>query len=160
MTEEKKIKIGVGDAVASIAAITVALVFIFPIYWSFSQSLRNPIDTFTVAGFGIPWINFTPTLDNWIDQLGTPETAKALANSTVIAVSAALLALVASTAVHAKDISLLNVSYDPTRELYVDYNKAFSAYWKGKTGDTVTVRQSHGGSGLSLPPRSLVRKAL
>ncbi|MDY0748566.1 sulfate ABC transporter substrate-binding protein [Paucibacter sp. R3-3] len=61
--------------------------------------------------------------------------------------SAALLALVASTAVHAKDISLLNVSYDPTRELYVDYNKAFGAYWKGKTGDTVTVRQSHGGSG-------------
>ena len=61
--------------------------------------------------------------------------------------SAALLALIATTTVHAKDISLLNVSYDPTRELYVDYNKAFGAYWKGKTGDTVTVRQSHGGSG-------------
>jgi len=61
--------------------------------------------------------------------------------------SAAFLVLIASTAVHAKDISLLNVSYDPTRELYVDYNKAFGAYWKGKTGDTVTVRQSHGGSG-------------
>ena len=47
----------------------------------------------------------------------------------------------------AKDITLLNVSYDPTRELYVDFNKAFAAYWKGKTGDTVTVKQSHGGSG-------------
>ena len=52
-----------------------------------------------------------------------------------------------STAAHAKDISLLNVSYDPTRELYVDFNKAFSAYWQKKTGDTVSVRQSHGGSG-------------
>ena len=47
----------------------------------------------------------------------------------------------------AKDVTLLNVSYDPTRELYADFNKAFSAYWKGKTGDVVTVRQSHGGSG-------------
>ena len=47
----------------------------------------------------------------------------------------------------AKDITLLNVSYDPTRELYVDFNTAFSKYWKAKTGDTVTVKQSHGGSG-------------
>src|SRR5437763_10225189 len=97
MTEQKRTRIEIGEGIASIAAITVALIFVFPIYWSFSQSLRNPIDTFTVAGFGIPWINFTPTLDNWIDQLGTPETAKALANSTVIAVSAALLALVLGT---------------------------------------------------------------
>jgi sulfate transport system substrate-binding protein len=44
-------------------------------------------------------------------------------------------------------VTLLNVSYDPTRELYADFNKAFAAYWKGKTGDVVTVRQSHGGSG-------------
>lgn len=50
-------------------------------------------------------------------------------------------------AASAKDVTLLNVSYDPTRELYVDFNKAFAAYWKGKTGDTVTVKQSHGGSG-------------
>ncbi|MBV8500623.1 MAG: sulfate ABC transporter substrate-binding protein [Paucibacter sp.] len=55
--------------------------------------------------------------------------------------------LVLAASVHAKDITLLNVSYDPTRELYADYNKAFSAYWKAKTGDTVTIRQSHGGSG-------------
>ncbi len=47
----------------------------------------------------------------------------------------------------AKDVTLLNVSYDPTRELYQDYNKAFAAHWKAKTGDTVTVKQSHGGSG-------------
>jgi sulfate/thiosulfate transport system substrate-binding protein len=47
----------------------------------------------------------------------------------------------------AKDITLLNVSYDPTRELYADFNAAFAEYWKAKTGDTVTVQQSHGGSG-------------
>ena len=47
----------------------------------------------------------------------------------------------------ARDVTLLNVSYDPTRELYQDFNKAFAAHWKAKTGDHVTVRQSHGGSG-------------
>jgi sulfate/thiosulfate transport system substrate-binding protein len=46
-----------------------------------------------------------------------------------------------------RDITLLNVSYDPTRELYQDFNKAFAAHWKAKSGDAVTVRQSHGGSG-------------
>jgi sulfate transport system substrate-binding protein len=58
-------------------------------------------------------------------------------------------AVLASSAfgVLAKDITLLNVSYDPTRELYVEYNAAFSKYYKAKTGDTVTVKQSHGGSG-------------
>jgi sulfate/thiosulfate transport system substrate-binding protein len=48
---------------------------------------------------------------------------------------------------HAKTIELLNVSYDPTRELYADYNKVFAEYWKAKTGDDVVVKQSHGGSG-------------
>ena len=43
-------------------------------------------------------------------------------------------------------VSLLNVSYDPTRELYQDFNQAFARYWKSKTGQTVTVEQSHGGS--------------
>jgi sulfate/thiosulfate transport system substrate-binding protein len=58
------------------------------------------------------------------------------------------IALVATTfGAAAKDITLLNVSYDPTRELYVEYNAAFSKYWKAKTGDTVTIKQSHGGSG-------------
>ena len=44
-------------------------------------------------------------------------------------------------------LTLLNVSYDPTRELYEDYNKAFAQYWKAKTGQTVVIQQSHGGSG-------------
>ncbi|HBQ86264.1 MAG TPA: sulfate transporter subunit [Syntrophomonas sp.] len=46
-----------------------------------------------------------------------------------------------------KPVSLLNVSYDPTRELYQEYNTAFAAYWKEKTGQEVTIDQSHGGSG-------------
>ncbi|ANY65187.1 sulfate transporter subunit [Paenibacillus sp. BIHB 4019] len=47
----------------------------------------------------------------------------------------------------AEPVKLLNVSYDPTRELYEEYNKAFSTYWKNKTGQDVTISQSHGGSG-------------
>ncbi|MBI3447722.1 MAG: sulfate ABC transporter substrate-binding protein [Acidobacteria bacterium] len=52
-----------------------------------------------------------------------------------------------ATGAPAAEITLLNLSYDPTRELYQDYNAAFARHWKEKTGDTVTVRQSHGGSG-------------
>lgn len=59
----------------------------------------------------------------------------------------ALLPLIFVGSLAAKSIELLNVSYDPTRELYADYNKAFAAYWKAKTGDDVSVKQSHGGSG-------------
>ena len=51
-----------------------------------------------------------------------------------------------STSFSYADTTLLNVSYDPTRELYQDFNSAFSKYWKNKTGETVTVKQSHGGS--------------
>src|SRR5262245_34645862 len=43
--------------------------------------------------------------------------------------------------------TLLNVSYDPTREFYAEYNTAFASYWKEKSGETVTIKQSHGGSG-------------
>ncbi|CAN5442764.1 sulfate ABC transporter substrate-binding protein [soil metagenome] len=61
-----------------------------------------------------------------------------------------LIAVVAlgagSVAAYAQQ-TLLNVSYDPTRELYQDYNKAFAKYWKEKSGQTVDVKQSHGGSG-------------
>src|SRR3979490_3599259 len=49
--------------------------------------------------------------------------------------------------VFAEETALLNVSYDPTRELYQELNAAFARQWKAKTGSTVTVRQSHGGSG-------------
>src|SRR5262245_12500227 len=57
------------------------------------------------------------------------------------------LAVTLATTVLAQSVTLLNVSYDPTRELYQDFNAAFAKYWKTKTGQNVTVRQSHGGSG-------------
>lgn len=59
---------------------------------------------------------------------------------------ASALIFAASTA-QAADITLLNVSYDPTRELYKQVNAAFIPHWKAKTGDNLTINQSHGGSG-------------
>lgn len=59
---------------------------------------------------------------------------------------ATVLSLVAAPAL-AATINLLNVSYDPTREFYREYNKSFAKHWKEKTGDDVVIRQSHGGSG-------------
>ncbi len=58
-----------------------------------------------------------------------------------------LLASSLAAVAGAKEIDLLNVSYDPTRELYQEYNAAFTRYWKAKTGDDVVISQSHGGSG-------------
>jgi sulfate transport system substrate-binding protein len=58
-----------------------------------------------------------------------------------------LIAASLAVSASAKEVKLLNVSYDPTRELYTEYNAAFAKYWQAKTGDTVTVSQSHGGSG-------------
>jgi sulfate transport system substrate-binding protein len=58
-----------------------------------------------------------------------------------------LLLLAAAVPVRAAGVKLLNVSYDPTRELYQDFNAAFAKQWKGKTGQDVEVQQSHGGSG-------------
>lgn len=57
------------------------------------------------------------------------------------------LTVAATTASFAADITLLNVSYDPTRELYADFNSTFSKYWQAKTGDKVAIKQSHGGAG-------------
>ena len=63
----------------------------------------------------------------------------------VLGVIAGSLAFAATAG--AASVELLNVSYDPTRELYTDYNAAFTKYWKQKSGQDVTIRQSHGGSG-------------
>jgi len=73
---------------------------------------------------------------------------------TLRAILIAVLAVVMFSPVRAATITLLNVSYDPTRELYQDYNTAFARYWKEKTGDAVTVQQSHGGS--SKQARSVI----
>ena len=58
-----------------------------------------------------------------------------------------LAGLLSAGSAAAADISLLNVSYDPTRELYVDFNKAFAAAYRKETGKSVEIKQSHGGSG-------------
>ena len=64
----------------------------------------------------------------------------------IILLSTAFAAVLPFTA-RAADTMLLNVSYDPTRELYADFNASFVKYWQAKTGEKVTVKQSHGGSG-------------
>ncbi len=71
-------------------------------------------------------------------QRGTRRRALALATAAT---------LLAPSVWAQKPVSLLNVSYDPTRELYVEFNKAFAALWQKKTGEVLTVKQSHGGSG-------------
>jgi len=63
----------------------------------------------------------------------------------LLAISAFALTTAAGTA--AADVTLLNVSYDPTRELYQDFNAAFARQWRAKAGEKVTIKQSHGGSG-------------
>ncbi len=75
-------------------------------------------------------------LKHWLPRFATAMAA-GLVFATVFGASLA----------QAASVTLLNVSYDPTRELYVDYNAAFAKYWKAKTGQDVTVNQSHGGSG-------------
>ena len=57
-----------------------------------------------------------------------------------------LIWIIAPAAFAQKEVTLLNVSYDPTRELYQEFNAAFAKYWKTKTGESVTIKQSHGGS--------------
>ena len=74
-------------------------------------------------------------------SLNQPTRRKAL----LLSISLGALALAGNA--FAADVSLLNVSYDPTRELYQEYNAAFAKHWKTETGDAVTIKQSHGGSG-------------
>src|ERR1039457_1134124 len=62
-------------------------------------------------------------------------------------IAALSLSLAIALPALAADVTILNVSYDPTRELYQDFNSAFASYWQKKTGDKVTIKQSHGGSG-------------
>ncbi len=68
-------------------------------------------------------------------------------NNSVKSVLALLVLGFSTYTTQAAEIKLLNVSYDPTRELYKDYNTVFAKYWKAKTGDDVSISQSHGGSG-------------
>ena len=60
---------------------------------------------------------------------------------------AALLGAATLAGAAPKPVTLLNVSYDPTREFYVEFNAAFAAHWEAKTGQKITINQSHGGAG-------------
>ncbi|MCJ7798212.1 MAG: sulfate ABC transporter substrate-binding protein, partial [Polaromonas sp.] len=67
--------------------------------------------------------------------------------STRLAFAVALTGSAGVALAQKPSVTLLNVSYDPTRELYADYNAAFAKYWKSRAGQDVTIKQSHGGSG-------------
>jgi multiple sugar transport system permease protein len=81
------------DSLWSLVAIAATVVFFFPLYWAISTALRNPADTFTVAGLGIPWLDFQPTLNNFAVELSTPEGWRALQTSLIVSLSAVALAL-------------------------------------------------------------------
>jgi multiple sugar transport system permease protein len=83
----------IGDALWSLVAIVIAMIFFFPLYWAISTGLRRPAETFTVSGVGIPFIDFQPTLENWISQASVPEAHQAFLNSLIISLSAVVLAL-------------------------------------------------------------------
>ncbi len=72
---------------------------------------------------------------------------KGIVVSLVLAMSMVTAACGSSSGKGSDTVELMNVSYDPTRELYENYNKAFSAYWEKEKGQKVTIKQSHGGSG-------------
>ncbi len=75
------------------------------------------------------------------------EKALGLTMVVVILIGAVILAGTGGLSIKAKNVTILNVSYDPTRELYQEFNAAFIKYWKEKTGENVIIQQSHGGSG-------------
>jgi sulfate/thiosulfate transport system substrate-binding protein len=90
-------------------------------------------------------------LTEWLSPIDNPESRMSLRrNFFKIAFSAALVSafsMAASPSFGQAPITLLNVSYDPTRELYAEFNQAFIKYWKAKSGQDVSIKQSHGGSG-------------
>jgi multiple sugar transport system permease protein len=83
----------ISGALWAILAIVVTLIFFFPLYWAVSTALRNPVDTFTVSGFGIPWLDFSPTLDNFRTELSTPEGLRAIQSSLIVSITSVVAAL-------------------------------------------------------------------
>ena len=93
MPESRPSRWSFDTALWTVDAVLFTLLFFFPLYWAISTSLRNPADTFTVAGIGVPWLDFQPTLDNFRAELSTPEGLRALRTSIVVSFSSVLLAL-------------------------------------------------------------------
>ena len=102
------------------------------------------IDSLVAEG-ALPSIDAISTPTERAEPMRRRPTLHALSLTLTFALGAGAMTLAPQA--QARDFTLLNVSYDPTRELYQDFNKAFAAHWKAKTGDTVTVKASHGGSG-------------
>ena len=93
MPESRPSRWSFDTALWTVVAVLFTLLFFFPLYWAISTSLRNPADTFTVAGIGVPWLDFEPTLDNFRAELSTPEGLRALRTSLIVSFSSVLLAL-------------------------------------------------------------------
>lgn len=85
------------NAILTLLALAVALIWIMPFYWAISLSFRPPLLTFTCPGLCIPFLQYPPTLDNWSTELASREMLRALLNSTVIAFSASFLTLIIGT---------------------------------------------------------------
>ena len=73
-----------------ICLLASALIAFLPFYWAITISIRNPIDTFTVTGLAVPFVQFQPTLMSWIEELSVGEAQRALINSSVIALGTAV----------------------------------------------------------------------
>lgn len=80
-----------------ILALIVAAISFLPFYWAISLSIRNPIETFTVAGLAVPFVQYEPTLANWREELGTGETQKSLLNSIIIAIGTSIAVIIIGT---------------------------------------------------------------
>lgn len=80
-----------------ILALIVAAISFLPFYWAISLSIRNPIETFTVAGLAVPFVQYEPTLNNWKLELGTGETQKSLLNSIIIAIGTSIAVIIIGT---------------------------------------------------------------
>lgn len=97
MSDMKKHKWSVTRILIGVAIFLCLAWALFPFYWAVTTSIRKPAETFTVAGLAIPFLQFKPTLENWMTELKVPETQRAVRNSTVIAFSSALLATALGT---------------------------------------------------------------
>ena len=73
-----------------ICLLASALIAFLPFYWAITISIRNPIETFTVTGLAVPFVQFQPTLISWIEELSVGEAQRALINSSVIALGTAV----------------------------------------------------------------------
>jgi len=97
MSDFKKKTWSIGRILTGIVVALCLFWAVFPFYWALTTSLRKPAETFTVAGLAIPFLQFTPTLENWAAELKVPENLRAIKNSTLIAFFSAIFATALGT---------------------------------------------------------------